>query len=130
MLGYDQRSKPSVDDRLRTLRSFTVESQTWNGDLDQDGGSVLRIEHNVEEKTLFVRVDHSKLCTHGKPCIGRILCKIHIWHLTADIEACRPLYDVLSAVDGEFEEWRKIAESNPEPKWKFVQPNTFFGWHC
>jgi dipeptidyl-peptidase-3 len=45
--------------------------------------------------------------------------------LYADIEACWPLYGNLSAVDGEFETRRKIVASNPEPKWKFVQPNTF-----
>ncbi|CAG8921749.1 unnamed protein product [Penicillium salamii] len=91
----------------------------------QDGGGVLSIEHNVEEGTLFVRVDRSKIISHGKPSIGRMLCKIHIWHSTADIEACRPFYNSLSVVDGEFETWRKIVASNPEPKWKFVQPNTF-----
>lgn len=53
-----------------------------------------------------------------------MLRKIHIWHCTADVEACRPFYENLSAVDGEFEAWRKIVESKPEPKWKYVQPNT------
>ncbi|KAI2781585.1 hypothetical protein F4815DRAFT_466724 [Daldinia loculata] len=37
----------------------------------------------------------------------------------------RPVYEALSAVDGEYESWRRIVASNPEPKWKFVQPNTF-----
>jgi dipeptidyl-peptidase-3 len=86
---------------------------------------VLCIEHNAAEKQLFVRVDRSKLITHGKPSIGRMLCKIHIWRCTADIEACRPFYEALTTVDGEFEIWRQIVVSKPEPKWKFVQPNTF-----
>ncbi len=27
-------------------------------------------------------------------------------------------------VEGEFESWRQIVASNPEPRWKFVQPNS------
>ncbi|KAG2420017.1 hypothetical protein HFD88_004814 [Aspergillus terreus] len=76
-------------------------------------------------KELFVRVDRSKIVSHGKPSIGRMLCKIHIWHCTADVNACRPFYESLSAVDGEYEIWRQIVVSKPQPRWKFVQPNTF-----
>lgn len=54
-----------------------------------------------------------------------MLRRIQIWHCTADVEACRPFYENLSAVDGEFEQWRKTVASKTEPKWKFVQPNTF-----
>lgn len=75
--------------------------------------------------TLFVLVDRTKMISHGKPAISRMLCKLHIWHSTADIEACRPFYEALSTVDGQYEEWRQIVVSKPEPKWKIVQPNTF-----
>lgn len=91
----------------------------------QDGDGVMSIEHDPVAKTLHVHVDRSKILSHGKPTIGRMLCKIHVWHCTADVEACRPFYETLSAVDGEYEIWRRIVVSNPEPKWKFVQPNTF-----
>lgn len=86
---------------------------------------MLSIEHNTTERTLFARVDRSKIITHGKPSLGRMLCKLHIWHSTADIEACRPFYEGLSRVDGDLETWRQIVVSNPEPKWKFVQSTTF-----
>lgn len=85
----------------------------------------MKVEHDPVAKTLFVRVDRSKILSHGKPSIGRMLCNIHVWHSTADIEACRPYYKALSAVDGEYEIWRQAVVSNHEPKWKFVQPNTF-----
>lgn len=32
---------------------------------------------------------------------------------------------MLSIVDGQYEVWRQTVVLNPEPKWKFVQPNTF-----
>lgn len=35
------------------------------------------------------------------------------------------LNKALSTVDGKYETWRQIVVSNREPKWKFVQPNTF-----
>lgn len=91
----------------------------------QDGDGVIWVEQDPITKEPFVRVDRSKIISHGKPAIGRMLCKIQIWRSTADINACRPYYEALSAVDGEYESWRQIVVSKPEPRWKFVQPNTF-----
>ncbi|KAJ5109410.1 dipeptidyl-peptidase 3 [Penicillium angulare] len=148
LFGYDDSSTPTADDLiyytylhlgvegLQALGSFKAEEQTWGSAHDralfailnhllQDGGGVLSVECNAAEKKLTLHVDRSKLLSHGKPSIGRMLCKIHIWHSTADINACRPFYEALSTVDEEFEMWRQIVVSNPEPKWKFVQPNTF-----
>ncbi|KAK1706799.1 peptidase family M49-domain-containing protein [Colletotrichum lupini] len=148
LFGYDEHSTLTADDfvyysylhfgvqGLSALSSFDAEDKVWGGDHDraqftilkhllQDGGGVLRVEHDQEAGTLHVRVDRSKILSHGKPSIGRMLNKIHIWHSTADVKACRPFYESLSVVDGEYEVWRSIVASKPEPKWKFVQPNTF-----
>jgi dipeptidyl-peptidase-3 len=91
----------------------------------QHGDGVISVEHDTVAEKLFVHADRSKITSHGKPAIGQMLCKIHIWHSTADITACRPFYEALSTVSGDHELWRQIVASNPEPKWKFVQPNTF-----
>jgi dipeptidyl-peptidase-3 len=91
----------------------------------QDGDGVLSVQSNAPKKKLILHVDRSKLISHGMPSIGRILCRINIWRSTADIKACRPFYETLSTVDGQFETWRQIVVSKPEPKWKFVQTNTF-----
>ncbi|KAK0099275.1 bifunctional diacylglycerol diphosphate phosphatase/phosphatidate phosphatase [Cadophora gregata] len=148
LFGYNELSSPSADDiiyytyleigveGLRSLSSFNAKDKTWGGDHDRakfavlkhllrDSGGFMAIEHDPVAKTLFVKVDRSKILSHGKPSIGRMLCKIHVWRSTADIEACRPYYEDLSAVDGEFEKWRQVVAANYEPKWKFVQPNTF-----
>lgn len=85
----------------------------------------MSVEHNAVAKTLYVHVDRSRILIHGRPSIGRMMCKIHVWRCTADVEACRPFYETLSAVDGVYEVWRQAVVSNPEPQWKFVQPNTF-----
>lgn len=70
-------------------------------------------------------VDQAKLLSHGKPSLGRLLCRLHVWRCTADFKPCAELYEALSRVSGDYEEWRKIVVSHPEPRWKFVQANTF-----
>ncbi|KAK8108992.1 peptidase M49- dipeptidyl-peptidase III [Apiospora sp. TS-2023a] len=148
IFGYDDESTPTADDilyciylqlgveGLRALRSFNVSDQSWGGDheqaqfailkhLLQHGKGVIRVEVNPISEDLFVQVERSKIVTHGKPALGLMLRKLHIWRSTADVEACRPYYEALSVVDGEYETWRHIVVSKSEPKWKFVQPNTF-----
>ncbi|KAI0389094.1 dipeptidyl peptidase III [Xylariaceae sp. FL0594] len=149
LFGYDEHSAPTADDLmyyaylqlgvegLQALRSFNAVEGTWGGAHDQaqfailkhilrDGVGVIKIELNgPHDDKLHVRVDKSKISSCGKASIGRMLCKISIWRATADVEACTPFYEELCAVDCEYEVWRRIVVSNPEPKWKFVQPNTF-----
>jgi dipeptidyl-peptidase-3 len=59
--------------------------------------------------------------------LGRLLCGLHIWRCIADVQSCTEFYESLSAVDGEYVEWRKAVCAKPEPRWKFVQPNTYVG---
>ncbi|KAI9780926.1 MAG: hypothetical protein M1816_002618 [Peltula sp. TS41687] len=89
-----------------------------------DGNGVMTVEHDAAAKTIHVRVDRSKITSHGKPSLGRMLCRIHIWRCIADVKSCREFYDPLSVVDGEYEAWGQIMASKPEPRWKFVQANT------
>ncbi|KAJ5991166.1 dipeptidyl-peptidase 3 [Penicillium canescens] len=116
MFGYDENITPSADDLIyNTYLYFIVKDWAYfvvSGFKTKPGVVIL-----IRRK-LFVRVDRSQLISHGKSSIGRLLYKIHIWHSTADVEACWPFYGILSAVDGEIETWRKIVASNPEPKWK------------
>lgn len=48
-----------------------------------------------------------------------------MYRCTADVSACRAYYEDLSKVDGEYLEWRKIVLAKKQPKWVFVQANTF-----
>ena len=74
---------------------------------------------------LNVHVDRSKMITHGKPALGRMLLKLHMYRCTADVDACRLYYESLSRVDGEYLEWRKIVLTQKQVNWLFVQANTF-----
>jgi dipeptidyl-peptidase-3 len=82
----------------------------------------MTIECDPSTENLVVRVDRSKIVTHGKPALGRMLLRLHMYRCTADVQACRSYYEELSRVDSE---WRKIALAKKEPKWVFVQANTF-----
>lgn len=48
-----------------------------------------------------------------------------MYRCTADVTECRKYYEELSRVDGEYLEWRKIVLAKNQPKWVFVQANTF-----
>jgi dipeptidyl-peptidase-3 len=83
------------------------------------------VDHDAQSKNLTVRVDRSKIISHGKPALGRMLLRLHIYRCTADVQSCREYYEELSRVDAEFLTWRDIVLAQQEPRWVFVQANTF-----
>ncbi|KAI9370230.1 dipeptidyl peptidase III [Aspergillus egyptiacus] len=150
--GYDQDSEIKADDLvyhmylhigvegLRALQAFNVEQQLWGSAhananyaifkyLMSNADGLLAVDYNEPAGELYVRVDRSKIPSCGKSSIGGMLHRIHIWRCTADVVSCKAFYEPLSAVDGEYEAWRKIVASRPEPPWKFVQANTVLSEH-
>ncbi|KAM3507740.1 hypothetical protein MY11210_007020 [Beauveria gryllotalpidicola] len=148
IFGYTDTSEITADellyatylnigvDGLQALQHYSFENQAWGEPhhqahfsifkyLLQDGGGVIRVDHDPSASNLTILVDQSKIQSHGKPALSNYLCRLHIWRCTADVSSCKELYEPLCAVDGDYEEWRKIVCSKPSPKWKFVQPNTF-----
>jgi dipeptidyl-peptidase III len=89
------------------------------------GGDFMTVDCDPSANKLIVRVDRSKIVSHGKPAIGNLLLKLHTYRCTADVKACRNFYEDLTRVDGVFIEWRKIVLANKRPKQLFVQANTF-----
>ncbi|KAK4225822.1 peptidase M49, dipeptidyl-peptidase III, partial [Podospora fimiseda] len=82
-----------------------------------------------------VRINRFKILSHGKPSLGRLLFRLHIWRCTADFKGCSDFYEPLSTVDGQFEVWRQAVVAawlnegasvlvQSEPGSKIVQPNT------
>ncbi|KAL3952369.1 hypothetical protein ACCO45_012312 [Purpureocillium lilacinum] len=147
VFGYNDMSAISADDLIyytylhvgvegiQALRAFNVRDMTWGQPharanfailkhLLLDGGGVIIVKCDEDAETVQVSVDRSKISSHGKPSLGRMLLRIHIWRCIADVESCRDFYEPLSVVDGGYEIWRRIVASKPEPWWKFVQPNT------
>lgn len=97
----------------------------------------MAIEYSPDAKTIRVRVDRSKIVSHGKPSLGRLALRLHVWRCTADVDSCRAFYEPLTVVDGEYEAWRRaVVSAGPgddsslvrtDPGGVIVQANTFLG---
>jgi len=67
--------------------------------------------------------------------LGRLLLRLHIYRCIANVDACRELYESLTAVEGEYAAWRQVVVSGggiqdagqvrTDPGGKIVQANTF-----
>lgn len=95
----------------------------------------MTVDYSSDAKTVRVRVDRSKISSHGKPSLGRLVLRLHVWRCIADVESCRAFYEPLTVVDGEYEAWRRIVACTgvdddsslvrTDPGGKIVQANTF-----
>lgn len=85
----------------------------------------MAVTHDKTTQTLTVLVNRSRILTHGKPALGDMLLRLHMYRCTADAEGCQAYYKDLSKVDGEYLEWRQAVLANKPPPLVFVQSNTF-----
>lgn len=85
----------------------------------------MKVAFNRSTKSITVHVDRSRIVSDGKPALGEMLLRLHMYRCTANVTACRAYYEELSRVDGEFLEWRDAVIAQQQPKWVFVQANTF-----
>ena len=123
---------------LRALENYIADDQKWGQAhsrahfamfrvlLDADD-AFLTVTHDVSTNNLIVQIDRSKILSHGKPAIGKLLLRLHIYRCTADVVACREYFEALTRVEGIFAEWRKIVIANKKPRQILVQANTFLG---
>ena len=121
---------------VRGLQNFHVEDNKWGQAhgrarfamlkcLLREGDGLVRIVVNATADSLHVEVDRSKIASHGKPALGRMLLRLHMYWCTADVEACRAYYEDLSAVEEEHRNWRQIALRQNGERLRFVQANIF-----
>ena len=121
---------------LHALENYIEDDQKWGQAhlrghfamlrvLLDAGDSFLTVTHDASTNNLIVHIDRSKIQSHGKPAIGKLLLYLHIYRCTADIVACREYFEELTKVDGIFIEWRKIVIANKRPRQILVQANTF-----
>jgi len=85
----------------------------------------MTILHDKQTQSLTVRVNRSKILSHGKPALGEMLLRLHMYRCTADVTACRAYYEDLSEVCGEYLEWREAVLANKPPPLVFTHANTF-----
>ncbi|KAL4767607.1 peptidase family M49-domain-containing protein [Aspergillus nidulans var. acristatus] len=90
------------------------------------GDDFVKLAYTKEDLSdLEIRLDRSKILSHGRPAVEKYLQKLHIYKSTADVEAGKALYDDITSVD----EWwgtkvRDIVLKNKIPRKIFVQANT------
>ncbi|KAI1079291.1 dipeptidyl peptidase III [Whalleya microplaca] len=134
-LTYNLYQQLGVDG-LRGLSNFNIEDMKWGQAhsrghfamltcLLRNGGGCIRVDHDEERKRLTVRVDRSRILSHGKKALGDMLLRLHVYRCTADVQACREYYDDLSHVDEERLKWRETVIANKPPPLLNVQANTF-----
>ncbi|KAK5630389.1 hypothetical protein RRF57_006104 [Xylaria bambusicola] len=115
-------------DGLRGLANFNVDSGAHFAILKcllTDGDGVITVTHHRPSQSLTVRVDRAKIKTYGKPALGKMLLRLHMYRSTADVDSCRAYYEALSKVDETHVEWRQTVLANKPPPPVFVHANTF-----
>ncbi|KAJ5655589.1 Dipeptidyl-peptidase 3 [Penicillium longicatenatum] len=74
---------------------------------------------------LEIRLDRSKILTHGRPAVEKYLQKLHVYKSTADVDAGKALYDEITSVDSWWgTQVREVVMKNKVPRKVFVQANT------
>lgn len=91
----------------------------------RDSNGCVRIEYNENTTDLKVCVDRSLIRTHGKPALGKLLLRLHMYRCTADVQSCRAFYEDLSSVDGEYLAWQKKVVANRPKHLLYCFANTF-----
>ncbi|KAF2477130.1 peptidase M49, dipeptidyl-peptidase III [Lindgomyces ingoldianus] len=148
LFGYNEGSEITADDLtynlyqqlgvdgLRGLADFNVENKKWGQAhsrahfsilkcLLADGRGCVTVQCDSQTDQLIVQVDRSKIKSHGKPALGQMLLRLHMYRCTADAQSCRDYYEELSRVHDQYLVWRDIVLAKKQPKWVFVQANTF-----
>ena len=92
------------------------------------GGDFCRLDYSDENELsdLAIKLDRSKILSHGRPAVEAYLQKLHVFKCTADIEQGRKLYEDMTRVEGDL--WTiKIRDQvlkKKTPRKIFVQVNT------
>ncbi|KAL4963206.1 dipeptidyl-peptidase III [Aspergillus stella-maris] len=90
------------------------------------GDDFVKLDYTKDDLSdLDIKLDRSKILSHGRPAVEKYLQKLHVYKSTADVEAGKKLYDDITSVD----EWwgtkvRDIVLKNKIPRKVFVQGNT------
>ena len=147
IFGYDETSTLAADDLiylsylhlgvegLRSLEHYSPDTKKWTQAHSQGYFAIFKhllieatassVHHDPNTSALHVTVDSTKIISHGKPALGRLMCALHIWRCTANVGACRPFYQSLTSVEGLYEAWRSVVATRPERRAKFVPGNTY-----
>lgn len=80
--------------------------------------------HKPDMSDLTIRIDESKIISHGQPAVGSLLQKLQVYRSTADVDKGRELIESMTVVDSYFLRVRDVILKNRQMRKLFVQPNT------
>jgi dipeptidyl-peptidase-3 len=85
-----------------------------------------KLEYNEDFSDMTIKLDRSKITTIGRKAVETYLQKLHIYKVTADLEAGTKLYAEMTNVEPKLwgEKIRNEVLRNKQPRWVFVQANT------
>lgn len=91
------------------------------------GDDFCRLDYQAEDLSdLTIKLDRSKILSHGRPAVEAYLQKLHVYKCTAGVDAGRKLYEERTKVEGVFwiEKVRGQVLRKKTPRKVFVQANT------
>lgn len=108
--------QPHMQARFSILRTFMDAG---------DGFCTLQYDDKETLDDLSIRVDRSKIISHGRPATETYLQKLQVYKATADVEAGRAMFDALTNVDAWWaEKIRPVVLRKKQPRKCYVQANT------
>lgn len=122
---------------IAALEFWDPKSRKWGQAHMQARFSILRtflnagkefceLEYTKDDLSdLTIRLERSKILSHGRPAVEKYLQQLHIYKATADVEAGTKMYNDITHVDDFFaSKIRPVVLSKKQPRKVFVQANT------
>lgn len=122
---------------IAALEFWDPKSRKWGQAHMQARFSILRtflnagkefceLEYTKDDLSdLTIRLERSKILSHGRPAVEKYLQQLHIYKATADVEAGTKIYNDITHVDDFFaSKIRPVVLSKKQPRKVFVQANT------
>ncbi|KAH0274441.1 dipeptidyl-peptidase III, partial [Aureobasidium melanogenum] len=122
---------------VAALQFYNVEAKKWGQAHMQARHAILKVflsepefcklEYTKDDLSdLTIKLDRTKIATHGRPAVEKFLQKLQVFKATADLKAGKELYEGITSVD----EWfatkvRPAVLAAAPPRKVFVQANTF-----
>ncbi|KAF2085088.1 dipeptidyl-peptidase III [Saccharata proteae CBS 121410] len=90
------------------------------------GPEFCELEYSEKDLSdLTIRLERSKILSHGRPAVEKYLQKLHVYKATADVKAGTEMYENITGVDAWFaEKVRPAVLAQKRPRKVFVQANT------
>ncbi|KAF2735504.1 dipeptidyl-peptidase III [Polyplosphaeria fusca] len=122
---------------VAALEFWDPKSRKWGQAHMQARFSILRtflnagvefceLEHTEKDLSdLTIRLERSKILSHGRPAVEKYLQKLHIFKATADFAAAKKMYEDITDVEPFYENYvRPAVLKQKTPRKVFVQANT------